>query len=309
MESVNTPHLLVIGGTGFIGHHLLNAAYQRGWQITSVSLNPPSNKRLVEGVRYLNFDLTDLSSAKNHLTENFEYVVNLGGYINHQLFKDGGRKLIDSHFTTVQNLVKVLPRHKLKRFVQIGSSDEYGEAEAPQHENLREQPISPYSLGKVASTHFLQMLNRTENFPVVILRLFLTYGSGQNSERFLPQIIQSCLNDDTFPTSVGKQLRDFCYVDDTVRAIFKALIVPEAKGEVVNVASGIAVSIRTMIETVCTLTGSGNPCYGEVPYRPGENMALYASINKAKSILLWEPEVSLKVGLTKTINSFSNFHA
>ena len=98
-------------------------------------------------------------------------------------------------------------------------------------------------------------------------------------------------------------------MDDTISAIFKALIVPDAKGEVFNVASGEAVSIRTMIETVCTLTCSGKPCYGEVPYRPGENMALYASINKAKSILLWEPEVSLKDGITKTIDSFSNYHA
>ena len=305
METLNTPHLLVIGGTGFIGHHLLRAAHKKSWQITSVSRNPPSSERFVEGVRYLHLDLTQQPSVNNLLNEDFEYVVNLGGYINHQLFKDGGRELIDMHFTTIQNLVKVLPRHKLKRFVQIGSSDEYGNAKAPQHEILREEAISPYSLGKVASTHFLQMLHRTENFPVVILRLFLTYGSGQNSERFLPQIIQSCLNDDVFPTSVGKQLRDFCYVDDTIRAIFKALIVPEAKGEVVNVASGIAVSIRTMIKTVCTLTGSGKPCYGEVPYRPGENIALYANINKAKSILLWEPKVSLKDGLIKTIDSFS----
>ena len=158
MEEMNSPHLLVIGGTGFIGHHLLRASHQKDWKMTSVSLNPPPKERFVDDVCYLNFDMTDRSLVKKHLDKDYDYVVNLGGYINHELFKDGGRNLIDTHFTTIQNLVEVLPRSKLKRFVQIGSSDEYGNALAPQNEELREQPISPYSLAKVASTHLLQML-------------------------------------------------------------------------------------------------------------------------------------------------------
>jgi nucleoside-diphosphate-sugar epimerase len=306
---MNTPHLLVIGGTGFIGHHLLRASHQRGWQITSVSLNPPSSERFVEGVRYLHFNLSDCGLVKSNLDEDFDYVVNLGGYINHRLFREGGRDLIEMHFTTLQNLLEVLPRHKLKRFVQIGSSDEYGNAPAPQNEELREQPISPYSLAKVASTHFLQMLHQTENFPAVTLRFFLTYGPGQDTGRFLPQIIQGCLTDSTFPTSAGEQLRDFCYVDDTVRAILQALTVPEVEGEVFNVASGDPVSIRAIIEKICTLTGSGKPQYAKVPYRIGENMALYANVEKAKKILKWKASVNLDKGLRDTIDWFACVNA
>jgi nucleoside-diphosphate-sugar epimerase len=301
---MNTPHLLVIGGTGFIGHHLLRAACRRGWQITCVSLNPPPKERFVNDICYLNFDMTDRSLVKKYLDKTFDYVVNLGGYIKHQLFQDGGRVLIESHFSSLQNLVEVLPRHRLKRFVQIGSSDEYGQAPAPQHEEQREQSISPYSLAKTASTHFLQMLNRTENFPSVIIRLFLTYGPGQDSSRFLPQIIRGCLNDATFPTSPGEQLRDFCYVDDTVLGILKALTQPKIEGNVFNVASGKAMTIRAVIEKVCELTGSGNPHYGEVPYRNDENMSLHANISKAKNMLKWESSTSLDTGLKKTINWF-----
>jgi len=301
---MKTPHLLVIGGTGFIGHHLLKASLQKDWQVSSVSLNPPTKGRFVDGISYLYLDLTDRLLVKDALGEDFDYVVNLGGYINHQLFKDGGRKLIDTHFTTTQNLLENLPRSKLKRFVQIGSSDEYGNAPAPQHEELREQPITPYSLAKTACTHFLQMLHRTEKFPAVTLRLFLTYGPGQDSGRFMPQIIRGCLNDKSFPTSRGEQLRDFCYVDDTVGAILQALKVPRVEGEIFNIASGKAVSIRTMIEKICTLLGSGKPGYGEVSYRHGENMALYADISKAKNNLKWEPLTSLEEGLTKTIDYF-----
>ena len=130
-------------------------------------------------------------------------MVNLGGYVNHTLFQEGGRQQVEEHFTAIQNLITVLSRKKLQRFIQVGSSDEYGNAPAPQHEHLREAPISPYSLGKVATTHFMQMLHQTEAFPAVIFRLFLTYGPGQNEERFLPKIIKGCLNDRSFPTSAG----------------------------------------------------------------------------------------------------------
>ena len=309
METLNTPHLLVIGGTGFIGHHLLKASLQKDWQVSSVSLNPPTKGRFVDGVSYLHLDLTDRLLVKEALGEDFDYVVNLGGYINHQLFRDGGRELIEMHFTALKNLLEVLSRRKLKRFVQIGSSDEYGNAPAPQHEEMREQPISPYSLAKTASTHFLQMLYRTENYPALILRLFLTYGPGQDSRRFLPQIIRGCLDDADFPTSAGEQLRDFCYVDDTVRAIMQALTVNGVEGEVFNVASGKSVSIHTMIEKICALTGHGKPRYGEVPYRHGENMALYADISKANKLLQWKPEISLMEGLKKTINYYENDYA
>ena len=225
MAKINSPHLLVIGGTGFIGHHLLNLANQRNWIITSVSLNPPSKDRFVNGVNYLNFDMTDLNSVKSFLNQDYDFVVNLGGYIDHKLFDKKGRIIIENHFSSIQNLIQVISRRKLKRFVHIGSSDEYGNTESPQNENLREKPISPYSLAKVASTHFLQMLYRTENFPAVILRLFLTYGPGQDKNRFIPQIINGCRNGNPFPTTYGKQIRDFCYVIDTVNAILKTRII------------------------------------------------------------------------------------
>ena len=302
MASLNIPHMLVLGGTGFIGHHLLKALQHKCWQVTSVSLTPPTDFRFVEGVRYLHFDMSDRDLVKKYLSEDYDFVVNLGGYINHQLFRDGGRNLIETHFTTLQNLVETIPRRKLKRFVQIGSSDEYGNAPAPQHENLREQPISPYSLAKVAGTHFLQMLHRTEKFPALILRLFLTYGPGQDASRFLPQIIRGCLDNTEFPTSAGEQYRDFCYVEDTIRAILKVLVTPAVEGEVLNVASGEPISIRSMITKVCNLTGSGRPQYGKVLYRPGENMSLYADIKKIQGMLSWSPQVSLNEGLRETIN-------
>jgi nucleoside-diphosphate-sugar epimerase len=198
-------------------------------------------------------------------------------------------------------LVEFLHRDVLESFVNIGSSDEYGNTPAPQVETRREAPISPYSMGKTAATHFLQMLHRTESFPATTLRLFLTYGPGQDGRRFLPQIITGCLEGCSFPTSAGEQVRDFCYVQDVVDAVFAVFDSDEARGEAINIASGEPTTIRQMIEVVRGLVGRGDPQFGHIAYRPGENMELYADITKAKRLLSWEPHVTLRMGLEKTI--------
>jgi nucleoside-diphosphate-sugar epimerase len=296
--------LLVVGGNGFIGKHIVNHAVKLGWEVTSLSLSFKGEVN-TPGVRYVSADIKDDESLKKSLgNAAFEYVVNCGGYIDHASFSKGGRKVFDTHFGGVLNLVEALSRDDLRAFVNIGSSDEYGENEAPQIEMQREAPISPYSIGKVAATHFLQMLYRTENFPATTLRLFLVYGPGQDNRRFLPQIIRGCLEDKSFPTSKGEQLRDFCFIQDMVDAIFLTFSNSAAKGEVVNIASGQPVSIRQMIETVKKLIGRGEPQFGKIAYRSGENMALYANISKAKTLLGWEPKITLENGLNKTIQWF-----
>jgi nucleoside-diphosphate-sugar epimerase len=293
--------LLVVGGNGFIGRHVAAHALARGWSVTSLGLSGAGPA----GAHCIAADISDAASLRP-LSDDapFDYVVNCGGYIDHAGFGQGGLRLVRSHFDGVLNLVETLDRRTLKRFVNIGSSDEYGGGSAPQTEGMREAPISPYSLAKMAATHFLQMLHRTENFPAASLRLFLTYGPGQNRNRFLPQIINGCLEGRSFPVSGGEQLRDFCYIDDTVRAIFTTLETDDMNGEVVNIGSGNPVSIREMIETVCRMAGKGTPQFGAIPYRAGENMALYADITRAQALLGWTPRVSLEEGLRRTIDAF-----
>lgn len=302
---MDQKRVLVVGGTGFIGRHFCKRALDLGCTVTSLSLRPVLSA--IPGVRHIVGDLTDLQSTRIALSGGiYDYVVNGGGYIDHRLFRDGGRALIQSHFVGVQNLLDSLDRDAIVRFVQLGSSDEYGAAVCPQKESLREAPISPYSLANVATTHFLQMLWLTENFPSVTLRLFLAYGPGQDKGRFIPQLIMGCLENRKFPVSEGKQVRDFCYIEDVISGIIAALESPEASGEVINLASGNPVTIRSIVEKVHGIIGRGIPEYGKLPYRPGENMELYADIEKASRILNWRPATSISQGLRKTIEFFQN---
>jgi len=301
------PRILIVGGNGFIGNHIVNNAIGLGWEVTSLGLKAADSRiKNRHKLRYVSADISNLTSLRSALLEtSFEYVVNCGGYIDHCPYSAGGREVLDTHFSGVLNLVEILDKTALKAFINIGSSDEYGNLMAPQNELNREEPISPYSFGKVAATQFLQMLWRTEKFPATTLRLFLAYGPGQNQNRFLPQIINGCLQDKSFPTSFGQQVRDFCYIDDIVEAIFSTLHSNNACGEVINIASGQPISIYNIINTVKSLIGTGNPMFGEVEYRIGENMELYADISKSNSLLGWAPQVPLEKGLSKTIRWYS----
>jgi len=293
--------LLVVGGTGFIGRHVVDHAVHLGWQVTSLSLRSAASLS-PQGVRVIAADITDREGLQLALPDAaFEYVVNCSGYIDHTLFVSGGRRVFESHATGVLNLVQILDRRELQAFVNIGSSDEYGGNPAPQVETQREMSIGPYSASKTAITHFLQMLFRTENFPAATLRAFLVYGPGQDKRRFLPQVITGCLEGRRFPASRGEQLRDFCYIRDIVRGIFAALITPAARGEVINIASGSPVTIRAMIEAVQRLVGRGEPQFGEIAYRPGENLQLFADVSKAAALLGWSAQVPLETGLRETI--------
>ena len=297
-ENYHHASILVLGGTGFIGYHLIQRLASLGADITSLGLSVEND---------ISVDVCEHGKIKLALkSKKFNYVFNLSGYIDHSYFLRGGSKIISTHYYALINFLESLDLSKLKSFIQIGSSDEYGSALAPQSESMREAPISPYSAGKVAATHFIQMLSKTENFPGIILRLFLVYGPRQRVKRFLPTLIISCLNGLTFPVSEGNQLRDFCYIDDVVNAMLLAGLSKQAFGEVINIASGLPIKIADVIAKVQVMIGKGHPKFSEIPYRVGENMSLYADINKARKLLNWSPKIKFDEGLKKTIDWYKS---
>lgn len=302
---LKSDRILIVGGTGFIGRHLVARCLRDTPSVNCLSLSGDRLDIFPNGMEFLKADMSDAGELEGALSGRvFDYVINLGGYIDHTDYFSGGRRVVETHLTGLFNLLDCLDIKKLKGFVQIGSSDEYGDAPAPQREDMREMPISPYSMAKTSASHLIQMLHRTEGFPGVVLRLFLVYGPGQDDRRFLPQIIKACLKNDEFKTSEGRQLRDFCYVEDAVDAMVGAAVSHSSRGRIINIASGIPVSIRDMINKVSGLIGGGKPLWGTYPYRKVENMALYADISLAKKILGWTPAISLDDGLQRTIEYY-----
>ena len=302
MNHFNGATVLVVGGEGFIGQHLVSKLCNLKSCVVSIGTKVHSGTK---AHKYLSVDVRDKDKLGILLKDfDFEYIFNFCGYINHAPYCKNGRDVIDVHFIGLLNLLDQVCGSQLKCFVNVGSSDEYGSNASPQNESMREDAISPYSVAKVAGTQLIQALAKTENFPGVVVRPFLVYGPGQNMSRFLPQVISGCLEDLDFPVSKGEQLRDFCFIEDIIDGIWLAATKRGALGEVINLASGNPTSIRSIIEEIVNLIGSGRPQWGKLNYRIGENMELYADITKAKKILKWKPKITMKEGLKEAIDFY-----
>ncbi len=294
--------LLIAGAGGFIGRALAERAVSRGITVTGLvrRADPAGGPA---GAELLEADLTDRASLDAALGGRcFDYVINLAGHIDHSGFFSGGRAIITQHFTGLMNLLEATRHDALRGFVQVGSSDEYGDAAAPQHESMREAPISPYAAAKTAAGHLVSMLWRNEGFPGKVARLFLVYGAGQSASRFIPQLVRGALGEERFAVSAGAQQRDFCYVDDIADGLLALLHCESANGLCVNLGSGTPVTVREVIERVVAMTGTGTPDWGRVPYRAGENMALVADIARARALFGWEPATTLDDGLARTVD-------
>ena len=304
MKQLKNKSILVVGGAGFIGINLVKILLKHGAKVTCLSRKNKKIEIINKNLKYIFCDYEKFNILKKKINKPFEYVINLGGYIDHSKFFIRGREVIDNHFSSTINLLLSLKKKKLKRYLHIGTCDEYGENISPIKEDSKEDPITSYALAKLASINLLTMLHKTENFPATSLRLFLVYGPHQKNDRLIPQVINGCLKKNFFPVSKGIQLRDFCYVDDVINAIILSLIKKEAIGEVFNVGSGKPVSVKLIISKISKIIKQGQPQFNKIPFRKNENLKLYPSINKISKMLGWKPKINLNEGLVKTIHYY-----
>ncbi len=296
--------ILIVGGTGFIGYHLAKKSLKKGWKVTSISTRHPKKIRYLKKVKYILCDITKKNKLKNKILESYDYVVNLGGYVDHS----DKKKTFESHYFGCKNLTDIFLKKPPAAFVQMGSCIEYGNSKSPQKENIKCNPKlikSTYGKAKLLTTIYLVSLFRKKNFPSTILRLYLAYGPRQDINRFLPIIINGCIKNKKFPCSAGNQLRDFVYIDDVVEAIIKSLVNKNARGQIINIGSGKPKQIKKIIEYIKKFLKGGRPQFGEIKFRKDEILKLYANISKAKNKINWKPKVTFSKGIKSTIKFYN----
>ena len=299
--------ILIVGGTGFLGYHLARKSIERGWNVTSISTNKPKKIRYLPKVKYLILDITKRKKFEKLINYKFDFVVNFGGYVDHT----DKIKTYQSHFIGCKNLVDFFINKNLKSFIQIGSCVEYGKCKSPQKEHKMIDPKklkSIYGLAKLSATNYLLRKFEKQKFPATILRLYLVYGPKQDFNRYIPLIIRGCLKDLKFPCSLGNQYRDFLYVDDLVRAIFKCLKSKNSRGEIFNIGSGIPREIKKTTLFIQSIIKKGKPEFGRIPYRKDEIINLYPSIEKAKKKINWKPNSVFKNSIFKTIKYYKKMN-
>ena len=292
-----------MGGTGFIGFHLAKKCLQKGWEVTSISTKFPKKIRHLKKVKYLICDITKKKLLEKKIDKNYKYVVNLGGYVDHT----NKKKTFESHYYGCKNLAEIFLKKNPDTFLQMGSCVEYGRSRSPQKETLKctlENVNSVYGKAKLLSTNYLLNLFKKKNFPAVILRLYIAFGPKQEINRFIPIIINGCINNKVFPSSKGNQIRDFVYIDDLINAIMKSLTSNNAKGNIINIASGRPRKILNIIKLIQNLSNGGKPLFGKVKLRKDEILKLYPSIKKAKKIINWKPKTTFNQALKLTIKYY-----
>ena len=295
--------ILIIGGTGFLGYHLAKKCLLKKWKVTSISTNSPQKIRFLPKVKYLILDITKKKLILKKIKSNYDYVVNLGGYVNHT----EKLKTYQSHYIGTKNLINFFLNRKIKSFLQIGSCVEYGENKSPQNEMIATQVKnlkSVYGKAKLSATNYLLKKNKTHNFPGNVIRLYLVYGPRQDFNRFIPIIIKGCIENSNFPCSSGHQFRDFLYIDDAINAIIKCLQNKNLQGEIFNIGSGQPKKIKKVIYSIKNLIKLGKPSFGKIMMRKDEINKLYPDIKKAKKKIGWMPKVKFNEGITKTINFY-----
>jgi UDP-N-acetylglucosamine/UDP-N-acetyl-alpha-D-glucosaminouronate 4-epimerase len=194
----------------------------------------------------------------------------------------------------------------VKRVVYAGSSSAYGNTPTlPKVETMPTAPLSPYALQKLVAEQYCRMFTDLYGLETVTIRYFNVFGPRQDPSSPYSGVISlfiSALCDGRQPTIYGdgEHTRDFTYVANVVDGVLRACTAPAAKGEVINVATGVRISLNTLFNTVRQLVGTNvEPLYGEP--RAGDVKDSQADISKARRVLGYEPSVTFEEGLEKTV--------
>ena len=307
MIDLQKEKILITGATGFIGHYLIERFLAEeihplicGNRITDET----AEKLRRENLKYFHLDLLNYETAAELLNEiKPAIIIHLAGATLHD--DPTGKLCYDLNFHATENLLATAAKINIRRFILIGTADEYGNQPPPQNEQMSLQPKSDYAKSKAAANAAALEMFRAGEFPAVVLRPFTAFGGGQPEKMFLMQAIRAAVSEQSFVMTEGRQKRDFIYAADVADAIFRAARYPNVEGKVINIGSGRAVALRSIARLIWEMTGAPPELLeiGKRPLPSGENHDTQANIELAAEILNWSPRTSLESGLQRMIDS------
>jgi nucleoside-diphosphate-sugar epimerase len=306
-------HYLVTGGAGFIGSHLTEELIRRGERVRVVdSLITGHRKNLahLSGVEFLEGDLADLAVA-TRAVEGVDYVLHQAAIPSVPRSVEDPITSNRANIDSTLNVLVAARDARVKRVVYAGSSSAYGNTPTlPKREDMPTNPLSPYALQKLVGEQYMQMFTALYGLETVTIRYFNVFGPRQDPSSPYSGVISvfaKALLGNTAPTIYGdgEQTRDFTYVANVVDGVLKAVNADGASGQVVNVATGTRISLNKLFEGMRDAVGSRLEVkYG--PTRHGDVKDSLADITRARTLLGYEPSVSLEEGLKKTIEWYRN---
>jgi len=300
----------VTGGGGFIGSHLADALLEEGCSVTVIDdLSTGRQDNLESFKKHPKARIVAGNIGELDLKRIF---AGMDAVFHQAALPSVPRSIKDpwkSNEVNVDGTLAVLIAAKeagVKRVVYASSSSVYGDTPTlPKREDMRENPLSPYAVTKLAGEHYCRVFHHVYGLETVSLRYFNVFGPRQDPKSqysaVIPLFISGILAGER-PVILGdgSQSRDFSYVENVVRANILAATAKGVGGEVFNIATGSRITLIQLVDAINELTGKHAKPVFEKP-REGDVKHSQADIGKAKKLLGYTPTVDFMEGLRRTV--------
>lgn len=300
--------ILVTGATGFVGSRLLERLAEMGGH-DLYSMQRYVTGRYVlgadHGVKVVFCDLRDQFAVKCAIRDvQPEVVFHLAAISPVSYSYDHPNEVLDANLTGTVNLAEACLREvpHFKHFLFASTSETFGNGPVPKREDTPQAPNSPYSVAKYAAEKYVLYMWDAYKFPATVLRPFNTYGRRDNTHFLVERMLVQMLQGNTVKLGDPTPERDLLYIDDHVDGYLICFAKPQASiGQAFNFCTGEKLTVQALADKMRAMTGfRGQILWDTIPKRPLDIQVLYGDSAKAKSVLGWEPKVSLDEGLRRT---------
>lgn len=304
--------VLVTGGAGFIGSHIVDRLIDEGYEVVIVdNLSSGKENNINKKAKFYKADIQGSKLESIFQKEKPDYVNHHAAQID--VRRSVSAPLFDAKVNVLGtiNLLQNCVKYKVKKVIYASSGGAvYGEQEvfpAPEAHPLR--PLSPYGITKLAGEYYLYYYKTLYGLDYTALRYANVYGPRQDPHGeagVVAIFIQKMLNkEQPIINGDGEQTRDFVYVGDVVEANILAMG-NNASDNIFNIGTGIETSVKLIFNLLREIINPAiNAKYG--PPKPGEQQRSIIENTKAKKTLHWEPKISLRSGLERTYKYFETY--
>jgi dTDP-glucose 4,6-dehydratase len=309
----NTLRVLVTGGAGFIPSNFIRHLLAKtAYDVVSLdaltyagNVDNLADVMSHERLSFVHGDIRDVDLVREVVAE-VDVIVNAAAESHvEKSIAEGAREFVTTNVEGTQILLDAVREAPVERFILFSSSEVYGTAERdPMDEEHPLNPRSPYAATKAGADRLAYSYFVTYGLPVVIVRPFNNYGPRQHPEKVVPRFITQALQDRALTIhGDGHASRDWLYVDDDAEAIEAVIDAPleNVAGEVLNVATGIDISVTDIADAVLDALGKPSTLKEFVTERPGQVDRHIGSTDKMERLTGWRARTSFAEGLERTI--------
>ena len=308
---MQSKHILVTGGAGFIGSHLSEKLLSLGYSVTvidnfdafysrGIKIKNIERSLINSNFRFLELDIRDYNSLIEKLNEHYGSIIHLAAKAGILPSIQKPLEYTETNIVGTQNLLEFAKNKGIKKFIFGSSSSVYGiNTNVPwsEHDNVL-KPISPYAATKVSGELLGQVYSSLYNIQFLALRFFTVYGSRQRPDLAIHKFTKMIVEGTPIPFfGDGNTKRDYTFVDDIVNGIVQTLAYEDSKYEIFNLGNNNPVSLLELVKTIELVVGK-KAILQKLPQQQGDVPITYANIEKAQNLLNYQPITSLKEGIT-----------